>query len=273
MLPNAFFTVNGKEYGSMYGVCIAIGILCCFIMLSVYVKKKKIDQKIADFVFYDAIIAIALGFLSATLFQSVYNYFENPSAGFEFGGMTFIGGLIGGVAVFLIIYFATKNNIRKNYTGTLSDILPIAPSCITIAHAFGRLGCLCAGCCYGKKQDGFPGLWMQVWENGRTVEGYYLPTQLYEALFLFALCAVLTYLAYSKKYKRPTDNLAIYLVAYGVWRFFLEYLRADDRGQYIGVLSPSQFWSLLMVIIGVFMLFALGYVEKLFKKKNGGEKE
>ena len=107
MLPNAFFTVNGKEYGSMYGVCIAIGILCCFIMLSVYVKKKKIDQKIADFVFYDAIIAIALGFLSATLFQSVYNYFENPSAGFEFGGMTFIGGLIGGVAVFLIIYFAT----------------------------------------------------------------------------------------------------------------------------------------------------------------------
>ena len=85
--------------------------------------------------------------------------------------------------------------------------------------------------------------------------------------------AVLTYLAYSKKYKRPTDNLAIYLVAYGVWRFFLEYLRADDRGQYIGVLSPSQFWSLLMVIIGVFMLFALGYVEKLFKKKNGEEKE
>ena len=62
MLPNAFFTINGKEYGSMYGVCIAIGILCCFIMLSVYVKKKKVDQKIADFVFYDAIIAIALGF-------------------------------------------------------------------------------------------------------------------------------------------------------------------------------------------------------------------
>lgn len=268
MLPNAFFTINGKEYGSMYGVCIAIGILCCFIMLSVYVKKKNVDQKIADFVFYDAIIAIALGFLSATLFQSVYNYLENPSAGFEFGGMTFIGGLIGGVAVFLIIYFATKNNIRKNYKGTLSDILPIAPSCITVAHAFGRLGCLCAGCCYGKKQDGFPGLWMQVWENGRTVEGYYLPTQLYEALFLFALCAVLTYLAYSKKYKRPADNLAFYLLAYGVWRFFLEYLRADDRGKLFNILSPSQFWSVLMVLIGLFILFGLPAIESRFAAKK-----
>lgn len=275
MLPNAFFTINGKEYGSWYGVCIAIGILCCFIMLTVYAKKKNVDEKITDFVFYNAIISIAVGFFSATIFQSVYNYLENPSNGFEFGGMTFLGGLIGGVATFLIIYYATKNNVRKNYKGTLSDLMPIVPSCITIAHAFGRLGCLCAGCCYGIKQDGFPGLWMQVSENGHAVWGYYLPTQLYEALFLFALCAVLTYLAYTNKYKKPTDNMAIYLIAYGVWRFALEFLRADDRGQYIGVLSPSQFWSVLMVLIGAFMLFALPKILKRIqlKKSSGGEEK
>lgn len=261
MYPDYLITIGGKGYVTLYGIMIAIGILCCFITLTVYVKKKNVDEKIADFVFYVAIIAIALGFLSATLFQSVYNYIEDPSHGFEFGGMTFIGGLIGGVGVFLIIYFSTKNNIRKDYKGSLIDIMPVVPCCITVAHGFGRIGCFFAGCCYGKETSGplgmkFPGLKNPVF-----------PTQLYEAIFLFIFFAVLCYLAF-KVNTKGNLNMGIYCIGYGIFRFLIEFLRGDDRGKLFNLLSPSQFWSIVMIIIGVFLIFALPKIEAAIKAKR-----
>lgn len=261
MYPDYLITIGGKGYVTLYGIMIAIGILCCFITLTVYVKKKNVDEKIADFVFYVAIIAIALGFLSATLFQSVYNYIEDPSHGFEFGGMTFIGGLIGGVGVFLIIYFSTKNNIRKDYKGSLIDIMPVVPCCITIAHGFGRIGCFFAGCCYGKETSGplgmkFPDLKNPVY-----------PTQLYEAIFLFIFFAVLCYLAFNVNTKGNL-NMGIYCIGYGIFRFLIEFLRGDDRGKLFNLLSPSQFWSIVMILIGVFLIFALPKIEAAIKAKR-----
>ena len=70
----------------MYGIMIAIGVLCAFATLSVVAKKKSIDGKFTDFVFYNGLASIAVGFGSAALFQAVYDYIENPSAGFHFNG-------------------------------------------------------------------------------------------------------------------------------------------------------------------------------------------
>ena len=96
MLPDPiFWNVH------MYGVMIAVGVLCCFIMLFVFSKMLRVDEKFIDFVYYNGIASIALGFGAATLFQSFYNYLENPSAGFQLGGMTFLGGLIGGVVLII----------------------------------------------------------------------------------------------------------------------------------------------------------------------------
>lgn len=261
MYPDYLIKIGGKGYVTLYGVCIAIGILCCFLTLNLYVKKKKIDEKMGDFTFYVAIIAIALGFLSATLFQSVYNYIENPSKGFEFGGMTFIGGLIGGVTVFLVIYFATKNNIRKNYKSSLIDIMPVVPCCITVAHGFGRVGCFFAGCCYGKETDGpfgikFPDLPNPVY-----------PTQLFEAIFLFVFFAVLVYLAFKVNVK-GNFNMGVYCLGYGIFRFAIEFLRGDDRGKLFNLLSPSQFWSVLMILIGLFIVFALPVIQSRLAAKK-----
>ena len=236
----------------MYGLMIAVGILCCFGVLFHFGKKRKIEDRFIDFVFYNAIVAIVLGFGSAALFQATYNYIENPSAGFNFnGGITFIGGLIGGVVSFLVGYAI----FRKRYEARLVDIIPIAPCCILIAHAFGRVGCFFAGCCYGKPTDSFLGV------HFKYVPGKVHPTQLYEAIFLFALFA-LCYLLYWKKHFKHT--MSLYLILYGIFRFCLEYLRGDHRGELLGGISPSQFWSLLMVAIGVGVYFLL---EWLFQKR------
>ncbi len=143
MFPNAIF-----GFIHLYGLMIGIGILSAFGVLFLYGKKLSIDGKFLDFLFYNGIVSIAFGFLSATLFQSAYNYIKNPGEGFRFGsGMTFLGGLIGGVVCFLIGYSVC----RKRYTAKLFDVISVFPCCITIAHGFGRIGCFFAGCCYGKE--------------------------------------------------------------------------------------------------------------------------
>lgn len=244
----------GKILGffHMYGLMIAVGILACFGVLFQFGKKRKIESRFIDFVFYNAIAAIMVGFGSAALFQAIYNYIENPSAGFNFnGGITFIGGLIGGVVAFLLGYAI----FRKKYEARLVDIMPIVPCCITIAHAFGRVGCFFAGCCYGKQTDSFLGV------HFPNVPGKVHPTQLYEAIFLFAVFAI-CYLLYWKKHFKHT--MSLYLICYGVFRFSIEYLRGDHRGELLGFISPSQFWSILMVVIGVGLYFLLNW---LFQKR------
>lgn len=232
----------------MYGVMIAVGILCAFLTLFYLTKKKNVDARFTDFIFYNGITSIVIGFGFATLFQSTYNYIKNPSVGFELGsGMTFIGGLIGGVACFLAIYFI----FRKKYTTRLYEVISLLPCSILIAHAFGRIGCFFAGCCYGKETDSFLGV--QFPDLPHPVH----PTQLYEAAFLFVLFAVSVYLILKKDFKH---NLSLYLIAYGVFRFLIEYVRGDDRGELVGFVSPSQFWSILMVVAGVAIIFVMNRI-------------
>ena len=240
----------------LYGVMIAVGILACFLTLFCMGKKKGVNPNFLDFVFYNAIIAIALGFFTAGLFQATYNYIQNPEKGFQFGsGITFIGGLIGGVASFLIIYFI----FRKKLSGKLLDIIAIAPCCITIAHAFGRIGCAFAGCCYGMETESG----IAMFNHG----AWRVPTQLYEATFLFILFIVFIHLVLRKDFKY---TLPLYLFFYGVFRFVIEYFRADNRGSVgTSIISPSQFWSIIMVVASVLVLFILKYA---FEGKKATDK-
>jgi phosphatidylglycerol:prolipoprotein diacylglycerol transferase len=89
--------------------------------------------------------------------------------------------------------------------------------------------------------------------------GYYVPTQLYEALFLFVVFAVLTFLVFKYDFKH---GLSLYLGSYGIWRFIIEFFRADHRGSFVGNMSPSQFWSLLMIPIAVGVYFLQNYLMK-----------
>lgn len=231
----------------LYTIMIAVGIVAAIVAFRVFADQRKIPAKPFNFFLVVAVLSIACGFLSATLFQSVYDYLE--SGVWEWSGMTFIGGLAGSVVFFLLLYFAAGHFVfrKKEHTAYFYRMLCCAVPCIVLAHAFGRIGCLFAGCCYGMASDTF-GLPMRidgVWESR-------VPTQLLESLFLFALFAVLTVLLL-KKDCRYTPQ--IYLVSYGVWRFCIEYLRDDPRGSSgIPFLTPSQLFSLIFIVCGIAMI-------------------
>ena len=80
---------------------------------------------------------------------------------------------------------------------------------------------------------------------------YYHPTFLYESIFCLIGCIVLLTIRKFKKIK--TGNLfSIYLIWYGILRFFIESLRTDSL--MIGNLKVAQLVSIFMIIFGIFLL-------------------
>lgn len=252
--PLISFTLFGKEMSiTLYGICIAVGLIVCLIVLKLFTDKRKMKTEVQDFAFFVGIVAIALGFVGAMLFQSVYNWIETGV--WEFGSVTAMGGFISGAAVFIAAYFAVghfyfkKGKLKNAHVREFNTILQVAPMCITIAHAFGRIGCLMAGCCHGAQVDG-PGMGGIYMDPPDGAPGYYVPTQLYESIFLFILFGVLT-LIYFKKFNITPS---VYLIAYGIWRFVIEYFRDDMRGSVGLGITPSQFQSIVFVLGGIALL-------------------
>ena len=254
----------------LYSIFIAVGIFVCLLFTIFAMKKSGYSPTARDTIITIGIFSIIFGLGFAILFQAFYDYINNPSAGFHIhGGMTFLGGLIGGVITFVGLYFLyvyvinprlkDGNFFKSNMNKGLWYLVRIAPISITIAHAFGRIGCLFAGCCHGKPTDAWYGIYSY---NAGTVV---VPTQLFEAIFLFVLSGVLALMFFKFHSK---DTMAIYLVSYGIWRFVIEYFRADYRGSFIPGLSPSQFWSIIMVILGIATFFLYRYFDKKIEDKQ-----
>lgn len=277
MFPNPIQIIKGTSLQiSLYGVCIAVGILACMAVLFFYTRKKGMPSEIQDFVFLIGVIAIAFGFLAAKIFQAFYEFIETGVWNFYEAGITAMGGFIGGAAAFiglyfLIGYFVFKGKKQGLHIKHFNTILRVAPICITIAHAFGRIGCLFAGCCHGKylgQEPVFGGIKMLGTIGESNVLGYYVPTQLYEALFLFALFGLLTYLYFNK----CNIVLSIYLIAYGVWRMFIEFFRGDAaRVENLALnMTPSQWQSIIFILGGVLLivLYAFVFKKPLFFKEE-----
>lgn len=272
MYPDPLFSI-GEVHVWAYGLCMAVGIIVCFAFLLVVMSKHNFNEEAIDKILLIGIVATAFGIFMAMVFQSVYDYIAKPSAGFTLkGSMTFQGGLIGGVSSFLIVWnvyvFAIAPKVKKpkllqnHMNAGLTDALPFIPIGITLAHGFGRLGCTFAGCCHGSETDAWYGMTLYAASYGKVTT--VVPTQLYECVFLFLLSAIMSVLYFKYKFK---CNFGLYAIAYGIWRFLIEFVRDDYRGELVSGLTPSQFWSIVMVVLGIAYFFVYKYVFVRFMKR------
>ncbi|MCQ2387459.1 MAG: prolipoprotein diacylglyceryl transferase [Clostridia bacterium] len=231
------------------------------VVLFLYTKKAGMSEDVQDFSFFCTVIAIALGFVCAKFYQAIYDWIDSGFNYFDFenAGITAMGGFIGGALFFILFYFFGGKLIFKGKNKDVpvenfNTILRVAPCCITIAHAFGRIGCAFAGCCHGKFVSKTKVPFTIFNGNTEIVSradvGYYTPVQLYESLFLFALFAILTILYF----KRSNITMHIYLIAYAIWRFIIEIFRTDERGGTLFGMSPSQWQSVVFLLAGVGLL-------------------
>ncbi len=254
----------------LYTILMVLGVVTCMLFIRLMGDKRGLCASLQNLILVDTVVAVVAGYGSAVLFQAYYNY--RATGTFEIvhnTGATFYGGLIGGAAAFILVYFVVgyllfpeRDHIRQ--FRTVSDI---AAPAIAVAHGIGRLGCLMAGCCHGRITDAWYGIPMDIVGDGIDTKVKVIPVQLYEAVFLLALSGVLLYLFIrGKKYLLPS-----YMMTYAVWRFFAETLRGDDRGQLVAKLfSPSQYLSLLILVGGLLLLVLELYADI---KKTSPENE
>jgi phosphatidylglycerol:prolipoprotein diacylglycerol transferase len=166
-------------------------------------------------------------------------------------GGVFYGGLI--VAVVVAFWYIARHRMPF---WTTCDVF--APG-IALGHVTGRLGCLAAGCCYGKPTD-VP--WAIVFNNPEaaanvgTPLGIPLhPTQIYEAGAELLILGLL--LATERRGHRFAGRTFwLYMLLYAVSRFVIEYYRGDPRGvdPVLGIFSTSQFISIILAPLAVGML-------------------
>ena len=254
---------------ALYDIFILLGVIAALVCFRVLADRRKMPAKLQNMILIAAVAAVILGYLSAILFQAIYNAIETGK--FELGagtGSTFYGGLIGGAVSILSIYFIAGYFLfkeKKEHLHWFTTFANIAGICIPLAHGFGRIGCLTAGCCHGAETDAWYGVMQYIeMQSGEYDWRRVVPIQLFEAIFLFCLAIVLFVLFWKgKNFQFPS-----YLIGYGIWRFIVEYFRTDERGAtLLGILTPSQLTAVIMVVIAIAMLIVYRIV---CKKKGDG---
>ncbi len=226
-----------------YGFLIAMGFIVATQVMQYNARRSGIDaDKLQDLIFFGLVI----GFIGARFFFVLtrFSYFmENPLDIFKVweGGLVFYGGPI--FTIPFIVWFSKKHKFP--IWKTLDCLTPG----LVVAHAFGRLGCLAAGCCYGRPTGTDFGIVLNSELVDPAMRGIHLhPTQIYESVSLFILFAGLMLLF--KKRKFDSQVSLVYLMTYPIIRSVIEIYRGDTiRGFIIdGVLSTSQFISVIIFI-------------------------
>ena len=233
-----------------YGLLVSIGVIAG---LMVVFKVSRQQGMNPDQMWNLGAMVILAGILGAKVLLIVDDwsyYSRNPREIFSLNvlqsGGVFSGGL---VAAILVAFWY----VRKNHLPFLRTCDTFAPG-VAIGHAFVRVGCFAAGCCYGRPTSEpwgvtFTNPLAHQWVG--TPLGVKLhPTELYEMVVEIINFLVLYWLVRHKKFEGQV--IGLYMILYGVARYFIEFFRGDPgRGEVFGgFMSGTQLIALLMVVAG-----------------------
>jgi phosphatidylglycerol:prolipoprotein diacylglycerol transferase len=249
------FTVLSYTLGPVtvysYGVLLAVSYLLGLQFARWRARQWGLDaRRVLDLGIY-IIIAALIGAKLLLLVVDFDQFRRSPAdlMSLARSGGVFYGGLI--LAVLVAFWYVHKHRLPL---WTTCDVF--APG-IALGHVTGRLGCLAAGCCYGRPTTLPWGITFTnplAAANVGTPLGIPLhPTQAYEA---GAELLILIVLLATERRGRPFAGRTFwgYMFLYAVSRYIIENYRGDPRGTVFGVFSTSQFISLLLAPLSLAML-------------------
>jgi len=253
-----------------YGLMIAVGFLISLNLIRRDATRKGFDPDAVEtmvlWTFFWGLAGTRV--LYIIMFPEGYSW-SDPIGWIAIwrGGLVFQGAVPPAI-IFCFFYLRKK---KMNFRKTADLVFPYLP----LGHAFGRMGCFLNGCCYGARTDVPWGVCFRrvPWDITKEATGSpaFLdharryadisltdhwshpvhPTQLYS---VFALLFFFVVMFYVRKRWHPFDGflMPLYFVMYGIFRFFVEFLRGDHNPTHFGSLSDQQIFCIL------FVLFALG---------------
>ena len=248
-----------------YGICVAVGLVAGFNLQLWRAKKYGFTQdQVSDITF----LAMGAGLVGARLLY-VIRFWQQEFAGrfldvfkIHQGGLVFYGGFLG--AILALALLARR---RRWPFWRLADLL--APA-LALGHAFGRIGCLINGCCFGFPYDGpgavcypaFVGGFLNSVVAVQAEQGVLTPTrdtlwsaptfplEAVAAIGNILICLLLLWME-KRQWFRQRLFLA-YIVMYTVGRFLLEFGRGDYLAKTAG-LTPAQITCLwLLPLVAAF---------------------
>ena len=178
------------------------------------------------------------------------------------GGSVYWGNFLGGLIA--LFWYCKANKIPIL---AFADLVMMG---LPLSQAVGRLGCLAAGCCFGKHVTDFPislrfpqgsiaysnlihsmpqPLVQLMQTSGHTMPLF--PSQLAESVGCIGLFCLLLYVSPRRRFYGQV--FFTYMISYSCLRSVLELFRGDKARGFVieGVLSTSQFISLCVVILSV----------------------
>lgn len=268
MLP--FLQVGHLKFG-MYGICILVGAIFGVGVALLRAKKRKFPLDDTIYLSLLAFVGLAVGakvlYILTILPDIIANFqtiFSDPEqvAMLLSGGFVFYGGILGAV---LAIWLYTRG-FKMDFLESVEILIPSVP----LIHAFGRVGCFCGGCCYGIPMD--PPWGIAFTQALGAPNGIPLfPVQLLEAALNLLLFFFLLWFAWKP---RPRGRvLGAYVAAYAVIRFILEYFRYDAERGIFWIFSTSQWISVILLPIGIWLLLRTPKEKKTETQEKSGEAE
>ena len=271
-LPEAFQEIYS------YGLMMVLGFLAGYFMA--YRLAKRCGQNPGELT--NLAVASLLSGVAGARAMYVIHFWHRDFSGEPIwkalnvrdGGLEFYGGVILAITIVLIYFLVRKLPIKLYF-----DIL--APA-LMLGLAFGRMGCLLNGCCYGKVCDvpwaiTFPygsGAYLDhlgqgeltippelsngaggiIYPDELTAEQKVIaakhrslpvhPAQVYGIITALALSAFLRW--YFWKRRHEGQGFLLMILLYGVARFVLELFRTEPKIRETG-LSISQLVSVIMI--------------------------
>lgn len=231
------FRIGDFEVTS-FGVMVAIAAL-----VGLWLFQRELARSGLPESGVDAAIAGMLGGLAgAKLLWTLEHAGEAPLRDLLLsrGGMSWFGGLLGGVAAGLWM-------LRRRGIPWMAGVAAATPA-LAIGHAIGRIGCFLVGDDYGRPTD-LP--WAVAFPEGlppTTIPVH--PTQVYEAAALVPIAWLL--LRWRRRSVPDRVVLARYLILAGSLRFAIEFVRVNVR--VLGPFTVAHIIALTLVAVGVALL-------------------
>ena len=234
-----------RYYGLMYVIAIITGI----IILRKEAKRKNLNIAPEDIYSY-AFWVVLGGILGARIYYVLFMwkkfYSQHPTEIFAIwhGGLAIHGGIIGGV---LTTYLYTKIKKIKFF-----DLLDSVAPALALGQAFGRFGNFMNGDAHGLPTK-LP--WGIVFPPG-SIAGDEFPNQPLHPVMLYELALnIISFFILWKLRKRNHKSgfiIAMYLLNYGIIRFFVSFFRADSL--MVGRFRGAQIISIVFVIVSLFFI-------------------
>lgn len=249
-----------------YSVLILIAFFTAYHIIKKEAKRFDIDK---NFIFNLLFWTLIIGIIGARIYYVIFDweyYSNNISEIIKIwnGGLAIHGGIIAGLLTILVY---TKK--YKQRTLRYLDFIVVG---LIIGQAIGRWGNFFNSEAHGiatslehLKKLHIPNFIIE----GMKINGvYYTPTFLYESIFCL-LGFIIICLIRRNKYTKVGTPTALYLIIYGVIRFFIERSRTDAL-MFCGF-KIASIVSVIMIIIGIIMLIInskKGKFEDLYNDKS-----